>query len=533
MTDPSVLVVGAGPVGLTVAAELCRRGVATRIVDRLAEPMNVAKAVGIQPRTLELWAGTGMLTAALDASIPLRGQLVYVDGRQVARIELRLPDEVPYGFVALPQNETERLLTAYAATFGCRIERSVELTGLSQDPYGVNATLSGPDGTETVRVDYLVGCDGAHSTVRAHLGTTFEGAAFAGAYMLGDVEVDWSVPVGYTVRASHRADDGTDDLLVCIPLPGRHRYRASMLAPERLARPGGSGVQHGLESEGLPQLADIQAVFDRLSPEPATVSMLRWSSVFRISHRIVDRYQQGRIFLAGDAAHIHPPTGAQGMNTGVQDAWNLAWKLALAVRGVAAPGLLDSYNAERLPIGEEVVGRTVRHARAGLENDPDVQQTVLLREAQLLLGYRDSPVVGGGSGAGPQPGDRAPDAAGLVRDGMNAPLRLFDLFAGTDHVLLMYLTRPGEHSWADELAVRACSRAHGMLRTYAVLDSAMEPVELPVPVVRDVEGTFRETYRAEHGASFLVRPDGYLSCCTRRADPASVLAVLGHLFAPA
>jgi hypothetical protein len=151
--------------------------------------------------------------------------------------------------------------------------------------------------------------------------------------------------------------------------------------------------------------------------------MLRWSSVFRISHRLADWYGQGRVFIAGDAAHIHPPTGAQGMNTGIQDGLNLAWKLALAVQGAAADGLLGSYQAERHPIGEEVVGRTVRHAREGFEADPDDPSTVIRREAQLLVHHRDSPLVGDGGGClrEPLPGERAPDCRGLRRAAVSHP----------------------------------------------------------------------------------------------------------------
>ncbi len=264
-----------------------------------------------------------------------------------------------------------------------------------------------PSGAEEeLRTRYLVGCDGAHSTVRKGLGLSFEGGALPEEFMLADVEVDWDLPHGYTVRSMHHDDAGAvDDVLVCIPLPGSGRYRMSTrVSPELSATaPADAGVAHGLQSGRGPGLTDIQAVLDRLSPVPTTASTLRWSSVFRISHRIVDRYGRGRVFVAGDAAHIHPPTGAQGMNTGIQDAWNLAWKLALAVADAAAPGLLDSYDAERRPVGEEVVGRTLRHATEGVQADTEDPQTLMLREAQLLVAYRGSPIVDP-PGDGPVPG---------------------------------------------------------------------------------------------------------------------------------
>jgi 2-polyprenyl-6-methoxyphenol hydroxylase-like FAD-dependent oxidoreductase len=344
-----VVVVGAGPVGLTAGIELARRGVRVRVVDELAAPRPYAKAVGLQPRTLEHWERTGMLTAVLDEVRVLRGLIVYRDGAQVARTELHLPPDVPYGFTTLPQYVTERLLAEELRKHGGTVERSTRLVGFDQDADGVTLRLHTVAGEDVVRASYLVGADGAHSVVRKGLGVAFEGDAFAEEYMLGDVVLDWSIPPGYGVRITRSVRDGPDDVLVAIPLPEPGRYRISMLAaPELSVRPDegqGDGIAHGLESAHAPEIRHLQAVVDRLAPEPTTVSDLRWSSVFRISHRLTDRYGMGRVFLAGDAAHIHPPTGAQGMNTGVQDALNLGWKLALVVEGTAAPSLLESYHA--------------------------------------------------------------------------------------------------------------------------------------------------------------------------------------------
>ncbi|MFF4248766.1 FAD-dependent monooxygenase [Streptomyces sp. NPDC001822] len=526
MVDVDVLIAGAGPVGLTAAAELCRRGIGCRVVDRLAERLPYARAVGIQPRTLEVWDRMGMAREALEAAVPMRGQLLYVNGAEQARIDLELPPEVPYRFAALPQYETERLLGQLLDRWGGTIERSTELLSFEQDSGEVRAVLATPSGgTEELTAGYLLGCDGAHSVVRKHLGLSFDGGALPEEYMLGDVEVDWDLPDGYGVRSAHVTDGRTDDLLVCIPLPGDRRYRVSMPTPPELSRvgtTGADGVSHGLSGDHgpLPGIEHIQAVLDRLAPQPTTASSLRWSSVFRISHRIVGRYGEGRVFVAGDAAHIHPPTGAQGMNTGIQDAFNLAWKLAAAVRGHAGPGLLESYDAERRPVGEEVVARTLRHARGGVGSDTEDRATLLLREAQLLLGYRGGPITGPGGAApgGPAPGDRAPDCGGLVHPVGAFPVRLFTLLRERDHTLLLYADREEQAAVFDGAAAAARSAAHGRLNVCAVLGPGVVRLPAPgVPAVRDGHGEFRRMYGARGGEAFLVRPDGYLGM--RTADP--------------
>ncbi|MFD9322296.1 FAD-dependent monooxygenase [Streptomyces sp. NPDC060053] len=585
-----VLIAGAGPVGLSAAAELRRQGVRCRLVDRLPARLPYAKAVGIQPRTLEIWDRMGLARPMLEAAAVLRGQLTYVNGQERARIELTLPPEVPYAFAALPQYETERLLEEYVAGLGTSVERGTELLSFTQDQDGVTARLRKASGAEEeVRAGYLIGCDGAHSTVRKGLGLGYEGAAFDEEYMLGDVETDWDLPHGYVIRSSHLAADGsTDDVLVCVPLPGPGpgRYRMSMLVPPELStradtvgkatgdgaarnaagavRNAGAahgdgaangdsaaqsdGVTHGLESGRAPELHHLQAVVDRLGPSPAVLSHLRWSSVFRISHRIVDRYADGRVFVAGDAAHIHPPTGAQGMNTGIQDACNLAWKLALVVRGEAGPVLLTTYDAERRPIGEEVVGRTVRHATQGIETDPDDPRTVLLREAQLLVNYRNGPLTPTSTGAPetpspgdppetPRPGDRAPDCTGLTAPGSAYPWRLLDVLRGrTAHVALLYTTTtaPTTVAAAAAEAMKATAAAapdpHVIaLQVIAILprDTALDA--LPVAAYRDAAGEFARLYRPNGPTVFVIRPDGYLG--TRFPLPDTAAALPAYLAA--
>ncbi|MFI5508151.1 FAD-dependent monooxygenase [Mycobacterium sp. NPDC051804] len=525
-SQTQVLIAGAGPIGLTAAIELTRRGIDCRIVDPLLEPPQYAKAVGVQPRTLEVFESMGLLGRMLDAAIEMHGQIVYVNGEKVGQVDFAVPSDVPFGFTAIPQYATERILRSELAMRGVEVERGVRVTGFEQDADGVRVTLAGDGGEHTVQAGYLIGADGAHSAVRKALGLTFEGAAFEEQYMLGDVEVDWSVPRGYAVRAMHQTDGATDDLLVCIPLPGRGRYRMSMLVPPELSAAPSQSIAHGFEGDRKPELSHVQAVLDRLSPEPTTARNMRWSSVFRISHRIVDAYGRGRVFVAGDAAHIHPPTGAQGMNTGIQDAHNLAWKLALAVSGRAAPALLDSYDAERRPVGEEVVGRTVRSARDGIGSDSTDVDYVIRREAQLLINYADSPIVASNAGG------RAPDATGLTRAAVTGPLRLFSLF-GPGHTLLLYAdgtAGPADVEQFEKAAEAATAIAGDHLHVYLVAAPGADVGSTVLPLIRDAESNFAAAYPTAGHAAFVVRPDGYLGFAGEHSDVDGLTAYLRKTF---
>ncbi|WP_285567983.1 FAD-dependent monooxygenase [Streptomyces sp. RTGN2] len=557
MADVDVLVVGAGPVGLTAAAELRRHGVDCRIVDRLAAPQPHAKAIGIVPRTLEVWDSMGLVDRALDEAVPHLGQLVFIDGKPRPRFELTLPPEVPYPFATLPQCTTEQLLTEHLAGFGTEVERSTELRSLEARPDEVEAVLAHADGRiEKLHARYVVGCDGAHSLVRKAAGLTFEGDAFPEQYMIGDVEVDWELPAGHSMRAVSLDDNGEmNDMVVCIPMPGVRRYWLSTLLPR--AQPTGeddpsvpNGPPLGSQEGRGPELSQFQAVLDRLSPEVTTASTLRWSSIFRTSHRMVDRYRNGRLFVAGDAAHIHPPIGGQGLNTGVQDAYNLAWKLALTVHGLATDDVLDSYHAERHPVAQEVIDRTVRHARAarpapsGLGSNGDDAETQLRRQAQLLVAYPDSPLVQPQTTertpeAGPAPGDRAPDCRGLLSDLAAYPRRLFDLLRTPRHVLLLFAD--SEHASGEGAArLEACAAeahraAHGLLDAYLITAAEVpqdaRPVGLRPPRVRDAAGEFRDAYAPRDGEAILIRPDGYVSGRFHPAVPASLAAHLRRTFA--
>lgn len=521
MTD--VLVVGAGPVGLTLAAELARHGVPCRLIDRLPAPLPYCRAIGVTPRTLEVWDDMGLVREAIDAGLWFEGLRLRIADAPVRDVAEAIPG-LPYGTLSLPQPMTEAMLAQQFVRLGGKIERGVALEALRQDQDAVTATLMAAGGShETATFRYVVGCDGAHSAVRRLLGIPFEGEALPTGFMLGDVRIAWpagqALPRGMALRVLRPKLDAAPDMLIAVPLPERDRYRISMLAPPELA---GDGEGHGIQSERpVPEVGQLQAVVDALLPDPPRLEDLRWASVFKISMRLAAAYRRGRAFIAGDAAHIHPPTGGQGMNTGIQDAYNLAWKLALVVAGAAPAALLDSYEAERRPVGEEVIARTlaasINLGREKTKPDPMV-------DTQLLVGYRGGDWVQDDGGDGPlRAGDRAPDVLGLTRRHVVAPFRLHDVLRGPEHVLLL----PGDtdgarlEAWVDALP----AAARGRLRLVA-----LNAGELPsgVAQIDDPADAFAAAYgRAVH----LIRPDKHVGWRGPCLDDPGLARYLGRLFA--
>lgn len=494
MTD--VLVVGAGPVGLTMAAELARHGVRCRIVDRLERPLPYCRAIGVTPRTIELWDDMGIARPMIDAGLWITGLRSIVHGHPAVDLHQDLSD-LPYAQLGLPQYETERLLTQHLGSFGIEVELGTALTALEQDDKRVAVRLTTAGKEEQARFRYVVGCDGAHSTVRHAIGIGFEGEAFPMAFMLGDVRIDWDLPRGMALRALRLVEDSAPDMFIAIPLPERQRYRVSARAPSDLSSAAG-GTDHGIQAETHgPDLATLQAVADDLLPARTPLSDLRWSSIFRISMRLAAQYRRGRVFIAGDAAHIHPPTGGQGMNTGIQDAYNLAWKLALVSRERAPESLLDSYEEERRPVGAEVVASTRAASESyGRERKPD-----RLADTQIGISYRDK----NAATVEPAPGDRAPDAGGLRRQGVGFPQRLFDILRGTEHVLISHLPQSSPQAIADLAAfAREGMRVVGILAQGEPLDHE------GVAFYRDEHGAFAKIY-GPHQSVFLVRPDGHIA----------------------
>ncbi|KAB1072204.1 FAD-dependent monooxygenase [Methylobacterium planeticum] len=531
----NVLVVGAGPVGLTLACELARHGVRCRIADRLAEPLPYCRAIGVTPRTLEVWDDMGLAREMIDAGLWLTGLRSIIQGQPPQDAPAPALD-LPYAQLGLPQYETERILARRLARFGIPVERGVALVGLRQDADGVAVRLESVEGAaEETRVRYVVGCDGAHSSVRRLLGIAFEGEAYPWPFMLGDVHIGWDVPYGTAVRALRLVEGGPPAMFIAIPLPELGRYRVSMLAPPQLVPTG--GTDHGIQAELRgPALADLQAVADDLLPDRPRLSDLRWSSVYRISMRLAAAYRQGRCFIAGDATHIHPPTGGQGMNTGIQDAYNLAWKLALVLRSASSESLLDSYEAERRPVGADVVART-RAASEGYGRERGAAPD-RLADTQVLVSYRGTAFVNdeaaGTNAAGPAAGDRAPDVGGLVRPGLGFPLRLFDVLRGTEHVLVVYLGRaeteavPELSRWVQQLPLTM--RTH--LRVATIAGEVRASAAPGLTLLADRSGAFAAAYGPE-AMSYLVRPDGYIAWRGRSWREQGLSEYLTKVFADA
>src|SRR5215210_3762104 len=357
--SPITLIVGAGPTGLTLAVELARRGVPFRIIDREPERTRTSRAIGTQARTVEVFRLLGIPETALEPAARPRALRFAERDRTLARIPFGdgFPSASPR-LISMDESDTERVLERRLEQLGGRVERSTQLLGFQVHGDRVTATLKGPDGTSEIESRFLVGADGAHSTVRHEAGIGFAGAAYPERFLLADLDLEWELP-----HDEGHIWIGDDGLVAAVPLPGERRYRVIVPLPSAYA------------AKEYHSEAEIAAEAETLLGQRTGVPLRRvgnpvWASAFRIQRRQADRYRLGPVFLAGDAAHVHSPVGGQGMNTGIQDAFNLGWKLALAARDQAAPGLLDTYQAERHPIARGVLRGTHLGTRLFLAQNP-------------------------------------------------------------------------------------------------------------------------------------------------------------------
>ena len=414
MAPTEVLIVGAGPTGLVLALWLAKLGVKVRIIDMAAEPGTTSRALAVQARTLELYQQLDLAEAVIARGHKVPAVNLWVKGEAAARLAFENVGAglTPYPFLHIfPQDQHERLLIERLETFGVAVERRTELLGFIERGGHTEARLRGGNGQEeNCEAGYIVGCDGARSLVRQSLGTGFPGGTYRQIFYVADVEAS-----GPTANGELHVDLDEADFLAVFPLAGQGRAR--LIGTVRDAR--------AERAEGL----KFEDVSDRaIQHLKVKVQKVNWFSTYHVHHRVTQHFRRGRAFLAGDAAHIHSPAGGQGMNTGIGDAINLAWKLAAVVHGQAPEALLDSYERERIGFARRLVATTDRaftYATAeGRIADimrmriapvvlPFAAHFEAVREfmfrtvSQIMLNYRDGPLSRGIAGH-VHGGDRLP-----------------------------------------------------------------------------------------------------------------------------
>lgn len=542
-TDTPVLVAGAGPSGLTMANELVRHGVPVRIIDRAPAPATTSRALVIQPRCMEIFEAMGVVDDVLATGGEAASLNIMFAERKSVRLELHdlLGDPSNYttyqSLFTLSQDDTERILTAKLAERGVHVERGLAVTDFAAGERSVRVSVRDANAaTDSIRCGWLIGCDGAHSTVRQRAGIPFEGSTYPDEFIMADAELDWELPDGDLYVFPGRAG-----FVAAFAMPGTHRFR---IFGNVLAGPEGPGPEYGEPSHD-----EFQDMLDQRLPLQATVVKEHWVSRYRLHRRSVPRYRDGRVFLVGDAAHVHSPAGAQGMNTGIQDAYNLAWKLALVVRGVTGEPVLDSYHAERHPIGKRLLtttdrfftvisgqNPTARFLRGHLA--PLIVSRVMTRYsfrkwfvgmlAQVRTSYPRSPLNrqdGSGWKHAPAPGDRARQAEVRI-DG--APQHLHTLLQGTQHTVLLFTGIGDQARPAAELcriAQRIEDAYPDLVRAHVI--SAQHRADHPA-VVGDPDHTAHQRYGLQRCAAFVIRPDLHIGFRGTPVNPDILLADLAQ-----
>jgi 2-polyprenyl-6-methoxyphenol hydroxylase-like FAD-dependent oxidoreductase len=506
-----VFIAGAGPTGLLLALWLRRLGRSVRIVDRAAAPGTTSRAIAVQARTLEHYRQLGVADQILARGLKFGAANLWAGGASLARVVLgdlgATLSRFPY-VLSYPQDEHERLLVDLLAREGVAVERQVEVTGFLQTDGGVRVELRHADGTIwTAAAGYLAGCDGAHSAVRARLGTGFAGGTYEHLFYVADVRARGPMMNGDL----HVALDD-DDFLAVFPLaPGAEgeEPRARLIGTVRAGAQPAPGAEPGAAARDLS--------WDDVSPElmrrlRIEVGEVRWFSTYRVHHRVADRFRRGRVFLLGDAAHIHSPVGGQGMNTGLGDAVNLAWKLAAVLDGRADDALLDSYEPERIAFARRLVATTDRAFTAAtsptrwarwvrlrlipwllppLSGLAAARRLAFRTVSQIGIHYRGSPLSAG--------------RAGRVRAGDRLPwIRLAGAPPGAaddNHAALDLL------DW----------QAHVYGRASPALEAACQRRALPLRVF-ELPGARQHRSGLLRDALYLVRPDGHVAWADEKAD---------------
>ena len=518
MNKVDVLIVGAGPVGLTLAIECRRQGVSFRIVDKNPGPSDKSKALGIWSGTIECMAAMGVVDEFLARSMPGHGLMFHDTGKFLNRICIHEGVESLYPVpMLIPQCWTEEILATHLHRAGVKIERPLELSGMKDDGSGVEATLTHPDGTtETIRAKWLAGCDGAHSFARHHLPVTFDGVPENSAFILCDAKVEGDVPPDHLF-----INWGPTGVCIFFPVkPGI--FRLFQVRPDTTnhAPPTLDEMNSFLRDNGLGRLR----MYD---PE--------WLAYFGVNERFASRARVGRVFLLGDAAHVHSPAGGQGMNTGMQDAFNLGWKLALLTRGRGdTEAIAESFHAERHPIAKMLIEKTTKLLHFGMAHGKFMRvakdiavkhlfQTQFVQArlsgelSELHIAYPESPLVVSDDPAwhgnkGFKPGTKPRDVA-LVHAVTREMVSLWRQFLTTKHTLVLFSGTKQDADISSCLAqVAAFAKKYGDYVQVIIIWAGESTVfETTAEVYFDPEGNAHERFGVEQPVWYLVRPDQYLA----------------------
>jgi 2-polyprenyl-6-methoxyphenol hydroxylase-like FAD-dependent oxidoreductase len=496
----TILIVGAGPTGLTTGIELARRGVDVEVIDASAEMHDDTRALGVQARTLELLDTIGVADAAVDRGLPIGAFSVFSENTRIINVNMN-GLETPYPFtLMLPQSQTEALLASRLAEFGVTVKRPVELKALAQDRDGVQATLRHADGRiQQIECDWLVGCDGARSTVRTQLGVPFAGTAFEENFAVADLRMDWSMPHDQFFAFLNRGS-----FVAYFPMPSG-AYRTAV------------GYPTGQAPEGDVSLSEIERAVETCSPAGARVTAVEQTARFRINQRKVKRHSVGRVFLAGDAAHIHSVVGAQGMNTGIQDAFNLGWKLAAVAQNRAPRRLLDTYQDERAPVVNRLVKGTRLFTRLVLLRNPlataarrNIASRVMSRpgpQHRLACAISEVDVTYRARSRAKRRsplavGDRAPNAE-VTHPSTSTVASLSDVFDDERHTLLVV------GAVHQNVAAAASGYADELKIVHVIGDATSPPADCGLDVV-DAKRQVQQRYHMSSGGYALIRPDRYV-----------------------
>ncbi|WP_236022975.1 FAD-dependent monooxygenase [Dictyobacter formicarum] len=496
---------------------LTRSGVKVRIVDKKDGPTEETRAVVVHAKTLELLDRLDLADKAVENGEPLLNAQLLSRGKRFGKLAFLNNEEernTPYPFgLIYGQDQTEHLLIQSFAEAGGRVEWNTELLSLEQTPGSARARVRASDGSEeTIEAQWIVGADGSHSSVRHALSLGFAGQTYMMTLFVADLEMEWDL-------GPHRGgmDLEWHGFFFFVPMRGEGRFRLFGTLPPDLT-----------DRDTL-ILDDVRRVLDTQSGLHVNILKANWISVYRTHQRMSERFRVGRVFLAGDAAHIHSPAGGQGMNTGIGDAYNLAWKLALIVKGQAHETLLDSYEAERIPFARAILrgsdwGFQVQAATNPILRWlklyvlpqlfrlvswlPSFKRRVFWLFSQLWTSYRSSPAVtqSVSDKQGPRAGDRAP--YGFFEAGPDAGKSTFTILRGMDHHLFLFAGSKPDTAFSDLRGLEEQLRS--LLATYEV------PVHLHTVSVANL--SLHKLYGVEEPGLFLVRPDGHLAYRGRAQD---------------